>query len=436
MSDRSVLIRGGRVIDPASGRDGVLDILVDRGKVLKIGTSLEIGKAALFDASGTWVLPGLIDLHVHLREPGFEYKETILTGTRAAVAGGFTAVACMPNTDPVNDNPSVTRTILKKAGAARLARVYPVGCITEGQGGKRLAEIGSLVEAGCRAVSDDGRPVTESAVMRRALEYSRLFDIPVIAHCEDLSLAGAGVMHEGEISTRLGLPPIPAAAEEVMAARDIVLCRATGARLHLAHVSTAGTVDLIRRAKEDGLKVTAEVSPHHLTLTDEAVLGFDTSTKVNPPLRSAADVAALRAGLRDGVIDVIATDHAPHSSVEKDVEYRAAAFGLVGLETALSLVLGLVEAGELSLGRMVDALTASPAKILGVPGGRLEEGGPADLTIVDPEAVYTVDPAAFFSKGRNTPFAGRELRGRAVATMVDGRFVFRDGEPAGRTGGE
>lgn len=430
MSEGTVLIRGGRVVDPLSGRDEVADVLVREGRIEEVGPGIG-GGGEVFDAAGKLVFPGLIDLHVHLREPGYEYKETILTGTRAAVAGGFTAVACMPNTDPVNDNPSVTRTILKKAGTAGLARVYPVGCITAGQGGKQLAEIAGLVEAGCRAVSDDGRPVMDAAVMRRALEYSSLFGIPVIAHCEDLTLAGNGVMHEGEVSTRLGLPPIPAAAEESMAARDIILSGATGAPLHLAHVSTRGTVELIRRAKEDGLPVTAEVTPHHLFLTDAAVSGFDTSTKVNPPLREQEDVEALRRGLSEGVIDAVATDHAPHSSVEKDVEYQAAAFGLVGLETALALVLGLVDEGVLSLARAVEALSARPAKILGVPGGSLALGLPADLTIVDPDAEFTVDPAAFFSRGRNTPFAGRRLKGRAAAVVVDGRFVFRDGSPAG-----
>jgi dihydroorotase len=429
MAERPLLIKGGRLVDPAAGHDGITDILVEEGRVKKIGARTGTGQAEIYDASGKWILPGLIDIHVHLREPGYEYKETILSGTRAAVAGGFTAVACMPNTDPVNDNPSVTRTILKRAASAAMARVYPVGCITEKQGGERLAEIGSLVDAGCRAVSDDGMPVMNASVMRRAMEYCRPFGIPLIVHCEDLHLAAGGVMNEGEVSTRLGLGPIPAAAEEAMAARDIVLCRATGARLHLAHISSRGTVALVRAAKEEGLPVTAEVCPHHLMLTDEAVAGFDTSTKVNPPLRSRADVEALRAGLREGVIDAVATDHAPHSPVEKDVEYQAAAFGLVGLETALPLVLKLVDEGELPLERAVDALTRRPAEILGVPGGRVEEGLPADLTVVDPEVEFTVDKEAFFSKGRNTPFEGWKLRGRAAATLVGGRFVFRDGSP-------
>jgi dihydroorotase len=333
----------------------------------------------------------------------------------------------------VNDNPAVTRTILEKAASAAGVRVYPVGCLTAGQAGGTLAEIGSLVEAGCRAFSDDGHPVSHPGVMRRAMEYCRSFDVPVISHCEDRDLAGGGVMHEGAVSTRLGLPPLPAAAEEVMAARDIILCRLTGARLHLAHVSTRGTVRLIEAAREEGLAVTAEVTPHHLFLTDEAVAGFDTSTKVNPPLRAREDVEAVRAALRDGVIDIIATDHAPHSPVEKEVDYQSAAFGLVGLETALGLVLKLVHEGFLPLTRAVQVLTAKPAEILGIPGGTLEEGEPADLIIVDPEAEWTVTPGDFLSKGRNTPFAGWKLRGRVERTFVAGKAVYD--APSSSTGG-
>jgi len=426
VADGALIIRGGRLVDPAAGRDETADLLVEKGKVSKIGTiPVGGGKAREIDAAGKWVLPGLVDLHVHLREPGYEYKETILTGTQAAAAGGFTSVACMPNTNPVNDNPAVTRTILEKAAAAAGVRVYPVGCLTAGQDGSSLAEIGSLVEAGCRAFSDDGHPVSHPGVMRRAMEYCRSFDVPVISHCEDRDLAGDGVMHEGAVSTRLGLPPIPAAAEEVMAARDIILCRLTGARLHLAHVSTRGTVRLIEAAREEGLAVTAEVTPHHLLLTDEAVAGFDTSTKVNPPLRAREDVEAVRAALRDGVIDVIATDHAPHSPVEKEVDYQSAAFGLVGLETALALVLKLVREGFLPLERAVQALAARPAEILGIAGGTLGEGDPADLIIVDPEAEWTVTPGDFLSKGRNTPFAGWKLQGRVERTFVAGRAVFK-----------
>jgi dihydroorotase len=424
---RRVLVRGGRVIDPAAGRDAVCDLLLEGGLVKAAGAALEARGAEVLDAAGLWVLPGLVDMHAHFREPGYEYKETVLTGSRAAVAGGFTSVACMPNTDPPNDSAAVTRTILRKAAEAGLARVYPIGCITAGQKGERMAEYGDLVAAGCRAVSDDGRPVMRSGVMRRALEYSRHFGIAVISHCEDLDLAGDGVAHEGPVATRLGLRPIPAAAEEAMVARDIVLCRQTGARVHIAHVSTRAAVALIAAAKAEGLPVTAEATPHHLTLTDEALEGYDTAAKVNPPLRSREDVRALRLGLAEGVIDAVATDHAPHGVAEKDVEFDAAANGMVGLETALPLVLAVVEAGDCSLLRAVEALTWRPAQILGVPGGRLAPGDVADIAIVDPAELWRVDPERFLSKGRNTPFRGRELRGRVRATLVGGRVVFRDG---------
>jgi dihydroorotase len=336
-------------------------------------------------------------------------------------------VACMPNTDPPNDSAAVTRAILRKVEEADLVRVYPVGCITEGQQGQRMAEFGDLVSAGCRAVSDDGRPVMHAGVMRRALEYSRHFGIPVISHCEDLNLAGGGVAHEGAIATRLGLKPIPAAAEEAMVAREVVLARQTGARVHIAHVSTRGSVAMIAAAKAEGLPVTAEATPHHLTLTDEAILGFDTSTKVNPPLRSADDREALRRGLAEGIIDAVATDHAPHGLADKDLEFDAAANGLVGLETALPLILRLVAEGACSLHRAIDALTWKPARILDVPGGRLMPGDPADITLVAPGEEWTVDPERFFSKGRNSPFRGWRLAGRVRATIVGGRTIFRDG---------
>ncbi len=424
-----LLIRGGRVIDPAAGRDGVADLLVVDGAVAAIGPEAAArgGDCAVIEAAGLWVLPGLIDMHVHLREPGYEYKETVLTGSRAAAAGGFTAVACMPNTDPPNDSAAVTRAILRKAEEAALVRVYPIGCITAGQQGQRMAEFGDLVAAGCRAVSDDGRPVMHAGVMRRALEYSRYFDIPVISHCEDLHLAGDGVAHEGAVATRLGLKPIPAAAEEAMVAREVVLARQTGARVHIAHVSTRGSVLLLAAAKAEGLAVTAEATPHHLSLTDEAIGGFDTSTKVNPPLRSPEDRDALRRALAEGIIDVVATDHAPHGLADKDLEFDLAANGIVGLETALPLVLRLVAEGACSLHRAIDALTWRPARILGVPGGRLAVGDPADITLVDPEVTWTVEPEAFFSKGRNSPFRGWALKGRVRATIVGGRTIFRDG---------
>ena len=430
---RRLLIRGGRVIDPATGRDGIADVLVSDGAIAAVGQDAAAGsgECEVIEAAGLWVLPGLIDLHVHLREPGHEYKETVLTGSRAAAAGGFTAVACMPNTDPPNDSAAVTRAILRKADEAALVRVYPIGCITAGQQGQRLAEFGDLVAAGCRAVSDDGRPVMHAGVMRRALEYSRFFDIPVISHCEDLNLAGGGVAHEGAVATRLGLKPIPAAAEEAMVAREVVLARQTGARVHIAHVSTRGSVSLLAAAKAEGLAVTAEATPHHLTLTDEAIGGFDTSTKVNPPLRSAEDREALRRALAEGIIDVIATDHAPHGLADKDLEFDLAANGVVGLETALPLVLRLVAEGACSLQRAIEALTWRPARILGVPGGRLAPGDPADITLVDPEETWTVEPDNFFSKGRNSPYRGWRLTGRVRATIVGGRTIFRDGVIAG-----
>jgi dihydroorotase len=423
-----LLIRGGRVIDPAAGRDGTADLLVIDGVVAAVGPAAAgAADCAVIEAAGLWVLPGLIDLHTHLREPGFEYKETVLTGSRAAAAGGYTAVACMPNTDPPNDSAAVTRSIMRKVEDAGLVRVYPIGCITAGQQGQRIAEFGDLVAAGCRAVSDDGRPVMHAGVMRRALEYSRYFGIPVISHCEDLNLAADGVAHEGAVATRLGLKPIPAAAEEAMVAREIVLARQTGAHVHIAHVSTRGSVALLRAAKAEALPVTAEATPHHLTLTDEALVGFDTATKVNPPLRSAADRAALRLALAEGIVDAVATDHAPHGLADKDLEFDKAANGLVGLETALPLVLRLVAAGACSLHRAIDALTWRPAQILGVPGGRLAPGDPADVTLVDPDEEWTVDPQAFFSKGRNSPFSGWRVKGRVRATIVGGRIVFRDG---------
>jgi dihydroorotase len=429
---RRLLIRGGRVIDPASGRDAVVDVLAVDGRIAALGADAAAADGCeVVDAAGLWVLPGLIDLHTHLREPGYEYKETVLTGSRAAAAGGFTAVTCMPNTSPPNDSAAVTRAILLKAEQAGLVRVYPVGCITAGQLGERMAEFGDLVGAGCRAFSDDGRPVMNAGVMRRALEYSRHFDVPVMSHCEDLNLAGEGVAHEGAVATRLGLRPIPAAAEEAMVAREVVLARQTGARVHVQHVSTRGSVALVAAAKAEGLAVSAEATPHHLTLTDEALATYDTATKVNPPLRSAEDRDAVRRALAEGVVDAIATDHAPHALSDKDLEFDAAANGIVGLETALALALRLVAEGACSLHRAVDALTWRPARILGVPGGRIAPGDPADLTLVAPEESWTVDPERFFSKGRNTPFRGWRLVGRVRATIVGGRTVYRDGEIVG-----
>ena len=371
------------------------------------------------------VTPGLIDMHTHLREPGQEYKETILTGVQAAVAGGFGAVACMPNTQPVNDNQAVCEYIIRKAREARLARVFPVGAISVGLQGETLAEYGELRESGAVAVSDDGRPVMNSQLMRRALEYAKAFRLPVISHCEDIFLSQNGVMNEGPTSTWLGLQGIPAAAEEVMVQRDILLCQLTGNPLHIAHVSTAGSVQLIREAKKRGLPVTAETAPHYFTLTEEAVVGFDTLTKVNPPLRTQNDLLAVQKGLKDGTIEVIASDHAPHSPLEKEVEFDLAASGMIGLETALPLTLQLVHKGLLTWPQAVAKFTRGPAKILGLEGwGQLRINSPAHLTIIDPGLEFKVDVHKFRSKSRNCPFHGQPFKGKAVLTMIDGRIAY------------
>jgi dihydroorotase len=418
----NMLIRNGQVIDPASKVDAKLDLLIADGKIAKLGKpgSVPADGCRVIEAAGRLVVPGLIDMHVHLREPGYEYKETIATGTAAARAGGFTAVCSMPNTNPVNDCRSVTEFILSQAARSASARVLPVGAVTKGSKGEELAEIGELREAGCVGISDDGRPVASSGVMRRAMEYSRTFDLPVLSHCEDAALAAKGVMNEGFVSTELGLRGIPNAAEDVMVARDIALAELTGARVHICHVSTAGAVRMVREAKQRGVRVTAETCPHYFLLTDEAVRGYNTLAKMNPPLRSADDVAAVRAGLADGTIDVIATDHAPHGEDEKAVEFDAAPFGIVGLETAVGLSLKLVEDGVLSLPELVRRMSMTPAAILQVKGGTLAAGGDADITIIDPQAAWTVNAAAFRSKSRNTPFDGWNLKGRAVQTIVGG----------------
>ncbi len=421
------VIRGGHVIDPASGLDAPRDVAVAEGKILAVEPSIDPGSAPVVDASGLWVLPGLIDIHVHLREPGQEYKEDVVSGTRAAAAGGFTAVAAMPNTRPVNDNAEVTRYILEKAHRGGVCRVYPVGAISKGLRGEDLAEIGELAEAGCVAVTDDGHPVSSSLLMRRALEYASAFGVVVVSHCEDLDLARGGAMNEGLASAYLGLPAIPAEAEEIQVARDLLLARRTGGRLHLAHLSTRGSMKLLRYAKRMGLPVTGETAPHYFTLTEDAVRSFDTHAKMNPPLREIADVEAVQKALRRGVVDAVATDHAPHAPDEKEVEFEAAPNGVIGLETSLGVTLRLVHHGLLDRVRAVAALTWGPARALGLPGGTLAPGGPADITLVDPEARWTVDPAAFFSKARNCPFAGMDLRGRAVGTIVGGRTVYWNG---------
>ncbi len=423
-----LIIKGGSVADPVAGRITERDILVVDGKISLMEKNLEVAGVEVLDASGKLVTPGLIDMHVHLREPGYEAKETIRSGTRAAAGGGFTAVACMPNTAPVADQAAVIAYIKSTAAAGGLVNVYPVGALTRGSRGEDLAEMGDMKEAGAVAFSDDGMPVADAGLMRRAMQYARMLDLTVISHCEDKHLSGGGVMHEGYMSTVLGLSGIPASAEEVMVARDILLAEETGCRLHIAHVSTAGSVRLVREAKARGVRVTAEATPHHFTLTDEAVAHYDTSTKVNPPLRTAADVAAVREGLADGTIEVIATDHAPHTVEEKDVEYDRAPFGLVGLETAVGLVwTRLVGTGVLTPLQAVTKMTLNPARILGLTKGTLEAGTAADLTVIEPEHSWRVDAARFESKGRNTPFQGMSLKGRAWATVVRGRVVMQRG---------
>ncbi len=421
-----LFIEGGRVIDPASGTDGVRTVVIRDGLVAEVAERVERPRdARTLDARGRWVTPGFVDLHVHLREPGQEYKETVATGAAAAVAGGFTAVCAMPNTRPVNDTAAVTELVLARAAAAGLARVYPVGCISKGSAGEELAEYGDLAQAGCVALSDDGRPVMNPALMRRALEYARTFGLPLTVHEEDLSLVGKGVMHEGAVSTRLGLTGIPPQAEDVMVVRDIALAELTGGRLHIAHVSTTGAVRAVREAKRRGLRVTAEVTPHHLALADEdlAASGYSTDFKMNPPLRARADVEACREGLADGTLDAIATDHAPHALQEKDVEFDQAANGIVGLETAFSVCLDLVRQGALTERRLVEALTSGPAAVFGLPGGRLARGAPADVTVLDPGAEWVVDPEQLRSKSKNTPWKGKRLTGRCTYTIVGGRVV-------------
>ncbi|MBM4137992.1 MAG: dihydroorotase [Nitrospira sp.] len=422
-----IWIKNGQVIDP--GRFvGVGDVVIEQGKIAAIGPNLSGPPGcAVIQATGMLVLPGFVDLHVHFREPGFEYKETIQSGSAAAVAGGFTTVCCMPNTSPINDNQAVTEFILERARVAGLANVLPVGAITKGSEGKELAEIGDLRRSGCVAISDDGQPVMNSLVMRRAMEYARAFDLTVVDHCEDLHLAEGGCMNEGLISTELGLPGIPAAAEDVMVARNLSLSELTGARLHLAHLSTAGSVRMVREAKVRGIKVTAEACPHHFTLTEEVVRGYNTHAKMNPPLRTWEDVQAIKDGLRDGTIEVIATDHAPHATQEKQQDFTEAPFGIVGLETAFSLTLRLVEEGVLSLEQAVAKLTSAPAAAFGLKKGTLAVGADADVAIVNQHAQWEVDPSKFRSKSRNTPFAGWKIKGQVKITIVGGRVVFEAG---------
>ena len=428
-----LLLKGGRVVDPATGTDGQFDLLIENGLVRQIGKDLPVDGAELVDLpKGAVVAPGLIDIHVHLREPGQEHKETIATGTASAVAGGFTAVACMPNTEPVNDHAGITQFILTRAAAAGLARVYPIGAVSLGQKGEQLAELGEQKSAGCVAFTDDGRPVATALLMRRALEYAGMLGLPIIDHCEDLSLKGDGVAHEGFHASALGLRGIPGVAESLMVERDVSLAELTGARVHIAHMSARQSIRAVRAAKDRGVRVTCEVAPHHFTLSDEALDGpvkYDTNLKMNPPLREAADRDAMLEGIADGTVDVIATDHAPHHADEKMVEFDRAPFGIVGLETAVPLVFDrLVHGGRITLPRMIELLSANPARALNLAGGTLTEGAVADVTVLAPDLQVTVRAKELQSKSKNTPFDGWRLRGGVLATIVGGRIVYRNVE--------
>ncbi len=420
-----VLLKGGRVVDPKHGRDGAFDVLIADGRVAEVGKDLPVDGTTIIEVPSQLVIcPGLVDMHVHLREPGEEHKETVATGTAAAVAGGFTAVACMPNTDPVNDHTGVTELILRKAAESRLARVHPIGAVSMGSEGERLAEIGELCASGCVGISDDGHPVADALMMRRALEYASMFNIPVINHCEDPSLKGDGSAHEGYYASVLGLRGIPDAAESVMVQRDVSLGELTGGHVHVAHMSVRGSLRAVRAGKERGVKVTCEVTPHHFILTDED-LSYDTNTKMNPPLRSADDRDAMLSGLVDGSIDAIATDHAPHHADEKAVEFDKAPFGIIGLETAIPLVLDrLVHTGAVSFKRVVELLATNPARILGIEAGGITVGQLADLTLLAPDVTTEIDADTFRSLGRNTPFDGWTLTGSVAATIVGGRTVY------------
>jgi dihydroorotase len=428
----ALVFRRVRAIDPSHGFDAEVDVVVERGHVTRLGRGAAhdlapSDRVRVVDHAGAWVFPGLVDLHAHLREPGAEGKEDVASGLRAAAAGGFVDVCCMPNTRPVNDSLVVTEMLLAKARAVGTVRLHPIGAITMGQKGEQLTEMADLRKAGAVAVSDDGRCVTNSQVMRRALEYASTFDLTVIQHAEDHALTEGAQMHEGAISTRLGLRGWPRVAEDVIVARDLLLAEYVRARYHVAHVSTAGSIRLLREAKSRGIAATAEVTPHHLLLTHEALLGYDTACKVNPPLREAEDVEALRQALADGTIDCVATDHAPHGVLDKNVEFAEAAPGMIGLELCVPLLLGLVRDGVLPLARLVDALTAAPARIVGLPRPMLREGARADFVVIDPSAEWTIDPSRLQSKSRNTPFAGRTVEGRVEMTVCEGRIVYEAG---------
>ena len=427
-----LVLKGGRIIDPSQHLDAEMDLLIEKGRITRLGKRISVSEkekksgTRVITLGGMVVMPGLIDMHTHLREPGFEYKETIHTGCSAAVAGGFTAIACMPNTEPANDSRSVTEFILAQARLAGGATVYPVAAISKGRAGTVLAEFADLRDAGAVAFSDDGSPVAGSGVMRSALEYAHSMGMPVISHCEDTGLSEGGQMNEGFVSTELGLAGIPSIAEEIMVRRDIAIAEFTGTPVHIAHVSTAGSVRAIREAKKRGIHVTAETAPHYFTLTEEALRGYSTSLKVNPPLRGAGDVEALKKGLRDGTIDAIASDHAPHARTEKDVEFEYASPGIVGLETSLALSLRLVHGKVLTLSQLAEKMSLNPARILGVPKGTLSAGADADVTVIDIARTWRVDADAFRSKSRNTPFHGWEMKGKAVLTIVGGEIKYRD----------
>lgn len=425
-----LLLTGARIIDPAQNIDSRMDIFLEDGKIAKTGTNLsksiksKISEAITIALDGMILVPGLIDMHTHLREPGFEYKETIASGAAAAIAGGFTSIACMPNTNPINDNRSVTEFIKRKAAEAALVNVYPIGAISMDSAGSRLTEFWDLKEAGIVALSDDGNPVMNAALMRRAMEYAFSLQLPVISHCEDTNLSADGLMNEGYYSTILGLRGIPGIAEEAMIARDILIAEFTKTCVHIAHVSTAGSVRLIRDAKKRGLKVTAETAPHYFTLTEESLQGYDTNFKVNPPLRSEKDIAAIKEGLADGTIDVIACDHAPHGRTDKEVEFEYAANGISGLETSLGLSLNLINSRTLNWPELIVRMSLNPARILNLPKGTLEPGADADITVIDPQLKWTVDVQAFRSRGKNSPFHGRQMQGKAILTIVGGEIKY------------